>query len=81
MPARGIGDPGHIAIPVRQRDGARDLGSDCVGVRRASQQVYDADLVEHVLSVVLSLIESGRITESRLDASVMRIEGLFGTVE
>lgn len=47
----------------------------------ANQQVYDADLVEHVLSVVLSLIESGRITESRLDASVMRIEGLFGTVE
>ncbi|MEO8208165.1 MAG: glycoside hydrolase family 3 N-terminal domain-containing protein [Chloroflexota bacterium] len=47
----------------------------------ANQQVYDADIVEHVLAMVVDLVASGRISESRIDESVDRIEGLFSTVE
>lgn len=47
----------------------------------ANQQVYDADIVEHVSDAVLGFVASGRITEDRLDESVGRIEGLFNPVE
>ncbi len=47
----------------------------------ANQQVYDEAIVERVISAVISLVESGRIRESRLDDSVARIESLFATVE
>jgi beta-N-acetylhexosaminidase len=47
----------------------------------ANQQVYDAQIVEHAIATIVELVNSGRITESRLDESVARIEALFGTVE
>ena len=47
----------------------------------ANQQVYDADIVAHVTDAVLGFVASGRITEARLDESVVRIEGLFNPVE
>jgi beta-N-acetylhexosaminidase len=47
----------------------------------ANQQVYDEAIAEHVISAVISFVQSGRIRESRLDESVARIESLFATVE
>ena len=47
----------------------------------ANQQVYDEAIVEHAIATVVAFVESGRISESRLDESVDRIEGLFATVE
>ena len=47
----------------------------------ANQQVYDPEIVEHVIAIVLDHVVSGRITEARLDESVARIEGLYSTVE
>ncbi|MEO8470139.1 MAG: glycoside hydrolase family 3 N-terminal domain-containing protein [Chloroflexota bacterium] len=47
----------------------------------ANQQVYDADIVDHVIEAVLGLVASGRISEARLDESVARIERLFNPVE
>ena len=47
----------------------------------ANQQVYDEDIVEHAIATVLGLVDSGRLSESRLDASVDRIEGMFAPVE
>lgn len=43
----------------------------------ANQQVYDANIAEHVVTTVLSLVVSGRITEARIDESVARIGTLF----
>jgi beta-N-acetylhexosaminidase len=47
----------------------------------ANQQVYDADIVNHVIEAVLGFVASGRISEGRLDESVARIDGLFNPVE
>jgi beta-N-acetylhexosaminidase len=47
----------------------------------ANQQVYDPDIVDHTISAVLDLVDQGRISEARLDASVARIDGLFAQVE
>ena len=47
----------------------------------ANQQVYDLDIVAHVIDAVLGFVASGRISEGRLDESVARIEGLFNPVE
>jgi len=47
----------------------------------ANQQVYDADIVEHVIATIAGFVGSGRISEARLDQSVDRVEALFATVE
>jgi beta-N-acetylhexosaminidase len=47
----------------------------------ANQQVHDEAIVEHAIATVVAFVESGRISEARLDESVDRIEALFATVE
>jgi beta-N-acetylhexosaminidase len=47
----------------------------------ANQQVYDAAIGGHVIAAIEKLVDSGRISENRIDESVSRIEGLFGPVE
>jgi beta-N-acetylhexosaminidase len=47
----------------------------------ANQQLYDEDIVEHTIATILNLVDSGRLSEARLDASVDRIEAMFATVE
>ena len=47
----------------------------------ANQQVYDPDIVAHMIDAVLGFVASGRISEGRLDESVARIGGLFNPVE
>ena len=47
----------------------------------ANQHVYDEHIVEHAIATIVAFVESGRISEARLDESVDRIEALFATVE
>ena len=47
----------------------------------ANQQVYDPDLVEHVIATVTRFVESGRISEARLDESVARIQEMLAPRE
>jgi beta-N-acetylhexosaminidase len=47
----------------------------------ANQQVYDPDLVEHVITTVTRFVESGRISEARLDESVARIQEMLAPRE
>ncbi len=47
----------------------------------ANQQVFDPDIVDHAIATIAGFVESGRISEARLDQSVDRIEALFATVE
>jgi beta-N-acetylhexosaminidase len=47
----------------------------------ANQQVYDASIVDHVIATIIKLVDTGRISEARLDESVARIGHLFATVE
>lgn len=42
----------------------------------ANQQVYDPKVVDQVLDTVVGLVRSGRITESRIDESVKRVDTL-----
>ncbi|HEX4897754.1 MAG TPA: glycoside hydrolase family 3 N-terminal domain-containing protein [Candidatus Limnocylindrales bacterium] len=47
----------------------------------ANQGVYDDAIVERAIAALLAFVESGRISEARLDESVDRIEAMFATVE
>lgn len=43
----------------------------------ANQQVHEITVVDKIIDIVERAIESGRLTEARIDASVARIERLF----
>jgi beta-N-acetylhexosaminidase len=45
----------------------------------ANQQVYDPERVLRVINLVERLVGDGRISEARIDASVERLERLFGS--
>jgi beta-N-acetylhexosaminidase len=47
----------------------------------ANQQVYDDEIVDHTIETIVHLVAEGRLTEARLDQSVVRIEAMFATVE
>jgi beta-N-acetylhexosaminidase len=42
----------------------------------ANQQVYDTKIVDETLDNVVNLVRSGRITEARIDQSVVRVDAL-----
>ena len=46
----------------------------------ANQQIYDPDLVAHVIEIVLGFVTSGRLTEARINESETRIVRLFTIV-
>jgi beta-N-acetylhexosaminidase len=58
------------AVPL-----AIEAGNDLL--LAANQQVHEITVVEKIIGLVEGAIESGRLTEARIDASVARIERLF----
>ncbi len=47
----------------------------------ANQGKYETNLARDVTDTIVGLVRSGRITEARLDASVKRVERLFGPID
>jgi beta-N-acetylhexosaminidase len=58
------------AVPL-----AIEAGNDLL--LAANQQVHEITVVDKIIDIVERAVESGRITEARIDASVARIERLF----
>jgi hypothetical protein len=44
----------------------------------ANQQVFEADIVERTIGIVLGLVADGLVTEARIDESWRRISALKG---
>ncbi len=53
------------------------IEAGCDALLFANQQVYDPEIVRHVVDAVEGLVRDGTITEARIDASVARLDRLF----
>jgi beta-N-acetylhexosaminidase len=45
-----------------------------------NQQVYDAEIVDAAVDAIAAAVESGRLSEARIDESVARVGSLFAAV-
>ena len=55
----------------------RAIEAGCDLLLAANQQVHEVTVVDKIIDLVEQAIDSGRLTEARIDASVARIERLF----
>jgi beta-N-acetylhexosaminidase len=55
---------------------ALEAGNDLLLL--ANQQVYDPRIVTRVVDVVAAAVEAGRLTEARIDESLVRVRATFG---
>ena len=53
---------------------AIETGVDIISI--ANQQVFEADVVERTIGIVVGLVEQGLLTEARIDESWRRIGAL-----
>jgi beta-N-acetylhexosaminidase len=56
------------------------LEAGCDLLLFANQQVYDAEIVDAAVDAIAAAVESGRLSEARIDESVARVGSLFAAV-